>query len=100
MEKLDQIIRKLCPSNRVKLNPKDIRFVGTGAEGTVYKIDEELCIKIYHRNKKGSLKQGLYNQQLGNTICICPKVFLWGEDYFVMEYFSSPSLLNYLKKTH
>lgn len=52
MEKLDQIIRKLCPSNRVKLNPKDIRFVGTGAEGTVYKIDEELCIKIYHAIKK------------------------------------------------
>lgn len=97
LEKLNQIIHRLKQVDGEETKyPTKIRFVGKGSQGAVYQIDAKRCVKIYVDRKY--LKRELRHLQLGNTIGICPKVFLWGEDYIVMEYFSSPSLLEYLKK--
>jgi predicted Ser/Thr protein kinase len=96
-EKLNQIIRTLNSANDAEImNPTNIRYVGKGNQGTVFQIDAERCVKFF--GEKRECEQELHNLQLGNSVGICPKVFLWGEDYIVMEYFSSPSLLKYLKK--
>lgn len=97
LEKLNQIICRLNQVNGEETRYlTKIRLVGKGAQGAVFKIDAKRCVKIYADTKHR--KRELHHLQLGNTIGICPKVFLWGEDYIVMEYFSSPSLLEYLKK--
>jgi predicted Ser/Thr protein kinase len=97
LDKLNQIIHRLNQVNGEETKYlKKISFVGKGAQGAVYKIDAKRCVKIYVDTKH--LKRELSHLQLGNTIGICPKVFLWGEDYIVMEYFSSPPLYEYLKK--
>lgn len=96
-EKLNQMIRTLNSANGAeKMNPTNIRYVGKGYQGTVFQIDAERCVKIY--GVKRQCEQELHNLQLGNSIGICPQVFLWGEDFIVMEYISSPSLLEYFKK--
>lgn len=95
MDKLDQI-RFWGKSGSVH-NPTNFKMVGKGVQGAVFQIDAERCVKIYHRQTQ-DLEQELKNLQLGNSIGICPKVFLSGDNFIVMEYFSSPSLLNYLKE--
>ncbi|MXQ55159.1 hypothetical protein [Shimazuella alba] len=95
IDKLDQIhITKR--SNRVTIeNPTKFPLIGSGAQGAVFRIDEQRCVKIYCANQ--SLVRELRALQLGEKIGICPKVFSWGENFIIMEYLSYPSLFEYLQ---
>lgn len=97
IEKLDQISFAIVEKSMEISNPTNFRLLGKGNQGAVFQIDAERCVKIYYRQKK-DLEKELHNLLLGNIIGICPKVFLWGEDYIIMEYISAPSLEEYLEK--
>jgi predicted Ser/Thr protein kinase len=96
IEKLDQI-RITKPSGSVKVsNPTRFRMIGKGHQGAVFQIDEHRCVKIYAA--KESQQRELHALQLGGKIGICPKVYLWGENFIVMEYLTHPTLFEYLDR--
>jgi predicted Ser/Thr protein kinase len=78
------------------LDTKDLKFLGKGAQGEVYQIDESRCIKIFTRSK--GLPRELENLQKAEYEPCFPKVFEWGDNYIIREYIEGMELRAYLRK--
>jgi RIO-like serine/threonine protein kinase len=77
-------------------NPTNFPLIGIGAQGAVYRISEEQCVKLY-----GNLKHAKREQKVllsSQELPFIPKVYETGPNYIVMEYLSGPNLNMYLKK--
>ena len=70
-------------------------FVGRGAQGTVYRISENRCVKIYASGQFAAMEYASFLAARGSTII--PRLYEKGADYIVMEYFKGPSLDQYLR---
>lgn len=96
VDKLDKIhISKQSGSVEI-YNPTSFKLLGKGHQGAVFQIDENRCVKIYCA--KQDLNRELHGLQLGGNIGICPKVYLSGENFIVMEYLTYPTLFEFLDK--
>ena len=71
------------------------RYIGKGRQGTVIRLNENQCIKIYDNMKhaKREIEVLLAHQDLS----FMPKVFATNDNYVVMEYLAGPDLNSYLK---
>ena len=79
------------------LNIKNLKYVGEGKQGKVYRIDKHRCLKIY-KNKK-YLPLELANSKRASKK-LFPKVYSWGKDFMIREYVKGIRLDRYLKKNH
>ncbi|MDQ0200233.1 hypothetical protein [Neobacillus ginsengisoli] len=76
-------------------NPTNYSLIGNGAQGAVFKLSENKCVKIYA--DPGNAKREAEALKAGRHLPFMPKVFDSGSNYVVMEYFNAPTLKEYLR---
>ncbi|ETI70141.1 protein kinase family protein [Neobacillus vireti] len=77
-------------------NPTNYSLIGIGAQGAVYRISEEQCVKLYGNLKHAKREQKVLLSSQGLPFIL--KVYETGPNYVVMEYLSGPDINTYLKK--
>lgn len=80
----------------VKLEVKDIKYIGEGAQGTVYRIDASRCVKIYKDIKYLPLELSNLEKAQKKTD-IFPKVYHSEENFIIREYIEGTGLKKYLR---
>ncbi|WP_194074651.1 hypothetical protein [Oceanobacillus halophilus] len=78
-------------------NPTDYQLIGMGAQGAVFKLSEDKCVKIYPDPLKAKMEQDAL--KAGKDLDFFPEVYETGENYIIMEYFNAPNLKEYLKNS-
>ncbi|WP_246050155.1 hypothetical protein [Aquibacillus sediminis] len=78
-------------------NPTNYPLVGMGAQGAVFQLSDDKCVKIYPDPLKAKMEQEAL--KAGQQFDFFPKVYETGEHYIVMEYFARPNLKDYLKNS-
>lgn len=76
------------------LELKNLKQVGHGIHGEVYRIDKTTCIKIYH--KPEYLEQELANLLKVQREPCFPKIIQWKKRYMIREYVRGRQLNDYL----
>jgi predicted Ser/Thr protein kinase len=76
-------------------NPTNYPLIGNGAQGAVFKLSEEQCVKIYTNPEQARMEQEAL--EAGKHLPFFPKVYDFGENYVVMDYFNAPTLKEYLR---
>jgi RIO-like serine/threonine protein kinase len=76
-------------------NPTGYPLIGMGAQGAVFKLSEERCVKIYSNPLQASME--LEALEAGQHLPFFPRLFENGQNYIVMEYFNAPTLKEYLR---
>lgn len=76
-------------------NIAELEFLGKGTQGTVYKIDNKTCIKIF-KKKSDCAKEKVTLEMAKNSLYF-PKLYFSGEDYIIREYIDGIELDKYLK---
>jgi predicted Ser/Thr protein kinase len=76
-------------------NPTNYPLIGMGAQGAVFKLSEELCVKIYSNTLQAQME--LEALKAGQHLAFFPRLYEYGENYIVMEYFNAPTLKEYLR---
>lgn len=74
----------------------NLKLIGQGIHGRVYRIDQDTCIKIYH--KPEYLTQELANLQKVQQEPCFPKVIKWKKHYMIREFVPGRQLDKYLRK--
>jgi predicted Ser/Thr protein kinase len=76
-------------------NPTNYPLIGMGAQGAVFKLSEERCVKIYSNSLQAQME--LEALRAGQHLAFFPRLYEFGENYIVMEYFNAPTLKEYLR---
>ncbi|MBY0146237.1 hypothetical protein [Neobacillus niacini] len=76
-------------------NPTNFPLIGMGAQGAVFKLSEERCVKIYSNTLQAQME--LEALKAGQHLAFFPRLYDFGENYIVMEYFNAPTLKEYLR---
>lgn len=90
------VIAKYNDKVIIKNNPTNYRLIGTGAQGAVFKLSNEQCIKIYANKKVAELEADAYERIKISTIC--PKLYKAGPNYIIIEYIEGLTLRQYLEE--
>ncbi|MGE7766819.1 hypothetical protein [Peribacillus sp. NPDC096540] len=77
-------------------NPTTYSLIGMGAQGAVFKLAEDKCVKIYSDPVQAKMEEEAL--KAGQHLPFMPVVFETGSNYIVMEYFNAPTLKEYLIK--
>lgn len=75
---------------------KEYRLIGKGADGSVYQLTADRCIKIFEKEQTKALELKAF--QVGQSSPVIPRLYEDGSNYIVMEYVRGISLPQYLKK--
>lgn len=76
------------------INVKDLKLLGSGTQGKVYKIDTQKCIKVFKRKQIcGDEIETLVMAQKDSHF---PRIYAFGEDYIIREYIDGIELDKYL----
>jgi predicted Ser/Thr protein kinase len=70
-------------------------FIGRGAQGAVFKISVDRCIKIYKLQEDVLTEREVLEAAQDSSIV--PRLYEAGPNYLIMEYIEGPSLGEYLK---
>ncbi|MDF2856793.1 MAG: hypothetical protein K0Q87_2644 [Neobacillus sp.] len=76
-------------------NPTNFPLLGMGAQGAVFKLSEEKCVKIYSDPLQAKME--LDALWAGQHLPFFPRLYASGSNYIVMEYFNAPTLKEYLR---
>jgi predicted Ser/Thr protein kinase len=76
-------------------NPTSFPLIGMGAQGAVFKLSEERCVKIYSNTLQAQME--LEALKTGQHLSFFPRLYDYGDNYIVMEYFNAPTLKEYLR---
>lgn len=76
-------------------NPTNFPLIGMGAQGAVFQLSEERCVKIYSNTLQAQME--LEALKAGQHLAFFPRLYGYGENYIVMEYFNAPTLKEYLR---
>ncbi|MDQ1000717.1 putative Ser/Thr protein kinase [Neobacillus niacini] len=76
-------------------NPTNYPLIGMGALGAVFKLSEERCVKIYSNTLQAQME--LEALKAGQHLSFFPRLYEYGENYIVMEYFNAPTLKEYIR---
>jgi predicted Ser/Thr protein kinase len=76
-------------------NPTNYPLIGMGAQGAVFKISEERCVKIYSNTLQAQME--VEALKAGQHLPFFPRLYGYGENYIVMEYFNAPTLKEYIR---
>ncbi|HCW54202.1 MAG TPA: hypothetical protein DG753_10795 [Clostridium sp.] len=75
-------------------NLSKLKLLGTGTQGSVYKINNDTCIKIF--KKKNYCKDELHSLLISQIDSHFPKIYSYGENYIIREYIKGISVDSYL----
>ncbi|HLR81125.1 MAG TPA: lipopolysaccharide kinase InaA family protein [Bacillota bacterium] len=90
---------KIIANNKGVLRKNDVKFftmIGKGADGSVYQVAPNRCVKVFEKIKTKELEWEAF--QAGQLSPVIPKTYKHGKNYIVMEYVKGRSLPQYLKK--
>lgn len=73
---------------------KSLELLGSGTQGSVYKIDERKCIKVFKKSK--NCRAELHSLLISQIDSHFPKLYSYGDDYIVREYISGITVEDYL----
>lgn len=76
-------------------NPTTYSLIGMGAQGAVFKLAEDKCVKIYSDPVQAKMEEEAL--KAGQHLPFMPVVYDTGSNYIVMEYFNAPTLKEYLR---
>ncbi|MDP1420457.1 hypothetical protein Q8G35_19250 [Peribacillus simplex] len=76
-------------------NPTTYSLIGMGAQGAVFKLSEDKCVKIYSDPLQAKMEEEAL--KAGKHLPFMPLVYDTGPNYIVMEYFNAPTLKEYLR---
>jgi RIO-like serine/threonine protein kinase len=76
-------------------NPTHYPLIGMGAQGAVFKLSEERCVKIYTNPLQAQME--VEALKAGQHLTFFPRLYKHGENYIVMDYFNAPTLKEYLR---
>ncbi|MFC9599776.1 hypothetical protein ACFTQL_18155 [Peribacillus butanolivorans] len=76
-------------------NPTTYPLIGMGAQGAVFKLAEDRCVKIYSDPVQAKMEEEALIA--GQHLPFMPVVYDTGSNYIVMEYFNAPTLKEYLR---
>ncbi|MFD9628355.1 hypothetical protein [Peribacillus muralis] len=76
-------------------NPTSYALIGMGAQGAVFKLSEDKCVKIYSDPVQAKMEEEAL--KAGQHLPFMPVVYDKGSNYIVMEYFNAPTLKEYLR---
>lgn len=95
MEKFKAIIAKNKGNIRLK-DLKTYKLIGKGADGSIFLLTPERCVKIFEKERTKELE--LKALQVGQSSLVIPRLYEDGPNYIIMEYVKGISLPQYLKK--
>lgn len=76
------------------VNDSPLKMIGKGRQGAVFKVDKNLCVKVFGKAK--DCENEYYALSLGQTSKIVPQVFTKGPKYIAMELVKGVNLREYL----
>lgn len=76
------------------MNIKNLEFLGKGTQGSVYRIDDKKCIKIF--KKKKSYEDELHSLLMAQIDPHFPKIYSFGDRYIIRECIDRIQLDKYL----
>ncbi|MFJ7928669.1 hypothetical protein [Peribacillus sp. NPDC096448] len=76
-------------------NPTSYSLIGMGAQGAVFQLSEDRCVKIYSDPVQARMEEEAL--EAGKHLPFMPVVYDTGPNYIVMEYFNAPTLKEYLR---
>jgi predicted Ser/Thr protein kinase len=76
-------------------NPTAYPLIGKGAQGAVFKISSDKCVKICAKPEYAQ-KEGAV-LKIAQESPIIPRLYEVGENYIIMEYLEGPTLFQYLQ---
>ncbi len=76
-------------------NNSSLELIGKGRQGAVFKINEEMCIKVYGEVK--DCQREYYAMNLGKDTPLLPNVYCKGDNFIVMEMVYGIDLREYLQ---
>lgn len=77
-----------------QFNLSDLQHLGTGTQGSVYRIDKTKCIKIF--NKEKYCQAELHSLLISQIDVHFPKLYSYGDNYIIREYIKGISIDSYL----
>jgi predicted Ser/Thr protein kinase len=95
MEDFKSIIVTKGPLGLEIHNPTNYPLIGNGAQGAVFKLSEDKCVKIYTNSLQASMEQEAL--KAGSHLAFFPRVYETGTNYIVMDFFNAPTLKEYLR---
>ncbi|TMV53043.1 serine/threonine protein kinase [Paenibacillus mesophilus] len=75
-------------------NPSDYPMVGIGAQGAVFRLSSDRCVKVYDDPRTAYWESKALKMAEG--VPYFPKLYETGDQYVVMEYLTGPNLQDYL----
>ncbi|WP_134699027.1 serine/threonine protein kinase [Ammoniphilus sp. YIM 78166] len=84
------------PRLKIK-NPTSYKLIGQGAQGAVFKLSSDRCVKIYKNNTAASKERKA--MEAGQDKAFMPKLYEAGDNYIEMEYIRGTDLIDYLEET-
>ena len=81
---------------KIKKKPSNYKLIGKGAQGAVFKLAHNRCVKVYPIKGDKLLEEKVLRTAQGSPVF--PKIYEAGENYIVMEYIKGRNLKKYLKK--
>lgn len=82
---------------RLKIrNPTGYPMIGVGAQGAVFRLSQDRCVKIYEDPHSAFWESKALRAANGGTYF--PKLYKTGHNFVEMEYLPGPNLSDYLKE--
>lgn len=76
------------------LNINELKFIGAGTQGKIYKIDSYRCIKIFKRNH--ICADEIETLSMAQDDSHFPKIYSFGKNYIIREFIDGFELDKYL----
>lgn len=76
-------------------NPTSYPLIGKGAQGAVFRISSDKCVKIYGKPGR-ACKEGEV-LKVAQKSSIIPRLYEVGPNYIIMDYIEGPTLFQYLQ---
>lgn len=95
MQEFEKI--KVTHSQAIELiveNPTDLKLIGKGAHGAVFRLSEDKCVKLYADTDVAKMEADAYRRAQHSDII--PKLYDSGVNYVILEYVDGMSLLEFL----
>src|SRR3954454_18021589 len=77
------------------VNTTGYPLIGMGAQGAVFKLSEDRCVKIYTNPLQAKMEMEAL--KAGQHLSFFPRLYEYGDNYNVIDYFNAPTLKEYLR---
>ncbi len=77
------------------VNNSSLEMIGKGRQGAVFKINDEMCMKVY--GDPDDCEREYYAMSLGQHTSLLPKIYCKGSNYIVMEMVYGVDLREYMQ---